>query len=57
MHNLPIIGEDLYGSGTPLPSFKGLYLAAIGLKFSHPISGVPLSLNLPLPKKFRAFSL
>jgi len=48
----PIVGDKLYGSGLDPFNRKGLYLAAIGLQFHHPIDKKPINLKLPLPAKF-----
>ncbi|WP_010230253.1 RluA family pseudouridine synthase [Gillisia marina] len=49
----PIVGDKLYGSGENPFSKKGLYLAAIGLEFYHPIHKTLLKLYLEFPSKFR----
>ncbi|HSM63767.1 MAG TPA: RluA family pseudouridine synthase [Gillisia sp.] len=49
----PIVGDKQYGSGLNPFSKKGLYLSAIGLKFTHPINLEPLNIKLPQPLKFR----
>ncbi len=49
----PIVGDKLYGSGENPFSKKGLYLAAIGLEFYHPIHKTLLKLLLEFPSKFR----
>lgn len=49
----PIVGDHLYGSKENPFSKKGIYLAAIGLTFNHPIKNTVLNLKLPLPSKFR----
>ena len=49
----PIVGDKLYGTGLNPFNKKGLYLAAIGLEFTHPISKEQIKLNLPPPLKFR----
>ncbi len=48
----PIVGDNLYGSGLDPFNKKGLYLAAIGLEFTHPIEKNKINLKLPLPSKF-----
>jgi tRNA pseudouridine65 synthase/23S rRNA pseudouridine1911/1915/1917 synthase len=50
-NDLPIVGDKQYG-GEIQQKFRGLYLAATGIKFKHPINGEKLSFELPLPKKF-----
>lgn len=57
MHH-PIIGDQLYGfkawksiSGAALPMLpKRQMLHAFRLSFNHPVSGIPLSLEAPLPE-------
>lgn len=49
----PIVGDKLYGSGENPFSKKGLYLAAIGLGFQHPIHKTLHKLHLEFPSKFR----
>lgn len=48
----PIVGDTLYGTGINPFRNKGLYLAAIGLEFNHPIEKELIKLKLPLPSKF-----
>ncbi|RKS55819.1 tRNA pseudouridine65 synthase/23S rRNA pseudouridine1911/1915/1917 synthase [Gillisia mitskevichiae] len=48
----PIVGDKLYGSGENPFSKKGLYLAAIGLEFHHPIDKSLLKFKLKFPSKF-----
>ncbi len=49
----PIVGDHLYGSKENPFSKKGIYLAAIGLNFKHPVENTNLNLKLPLPTRFR----
>lgn len=48
----PIVGDKLYGSGEVPFRKKGLYLAAIGLEFFHPIDKTLLKLETEFPSKF-----
>lgn len=50
-NGFPIVGDNQYG-GEIQQKLKGLYLAAIGLKFKHPINEERLDFTLQLPKKF-----
>ncbi|MDT0647027.1 RluA family pseudouridine synthase [Zunongwangia sp. F260] len=50
-NGLPIVGDRQYG-GEIQQKFKGLYLAAIGIKLKHPVNEKMLVVELPLPKKF-----
>jgi len=48
----PIMGDQQYGIEGQVFSEKGLFLAAVGLSFTHPITQVPLKINIPTPHKF-----
>jgi 23S rRNA pseudouridine1911/1915/1917 synthase len=55
----PLVGDPLYGStGQPLENLPGLpgdggyFLHAQFLKFRHPITGVQINLEAPLPPGF-----
>jgi len=48
----PIVGDKLYGSGEVPFRKKGLYLAAIGLEFIHPIDKSLLKIETEFPSKF-----
>lgn len=48
----PIVGDDLYGGGFALPRQA---LHAARLAFVHPMTGVPTSIDCPLPADLRAF--
>lgn len=50
----PIVGDDLYGKKEAGDN-KGLFLAATGLKFIHPVSGEALNFTLPVPGRFKKF--
>ena len=49
----PILGDLKYGKEGLILKGKGLFLHASRLNFVHPISGDPVSVNVPLPKKFK----
>ena len=44
------IGDDVYHTGRPL-KHKGLFLCAVRLAFTHPITGLQLNLSVPTPVK------
>lgn len=48
----PILGDKLYGNIGEVLKHKGLFLAAVSLKFNHPITKEELSVLIPTPKKF-----
>ncbi len=48
----PIIGDDLYAGDRPNLHGHGLMLQACGLRLDHPVTGQPLELQLPEPRKF-----
>ncbi|MBZ9629937.1 RluA family pseudouridine synthase [Salegentibacter sp. LM13S] len=49
----PIVGDKLYGKNSEIIKKSGLFLAATGLEFQHPLSKENMNFELPLPKKFR----
>jgi len=49
----PIVGDKLYGQASEIIKKGGLFLAATGLEFQHPVSKKNMSFELPLSKKFR----
>jgi len=51
----PILGDKQYTADGPLLRGSGLYLSAIGVAFTHPVSGQRLQLTMPEPNKFGAF--
>lgn len=48
----PIVGDKLYGQPGKILRGKGLFLAATGLVFNHPVTGEILEFALPIPLKF-----
>ena len=46
----PILGDKLYSKSTL--KHKGLFLTASGLNFNHPISNLPIIIEVPIPNKF-----
>lgn len=48
----PIIGDNLYGKTSEIIKKSGLFLAATGLEFQHPITRESMRFELPLPKRF-----
>lgn len=49
----PIIGDTLYGEKGNVLKHKGLFLAAIALHFTHPITGKNMSIKIDTPHKFK----
>lgn len=52
MHGHPIAGDKEYGKENEAGLPPGLFLTAIGLDFSHPVSGTPLTPGISWPLKF-----
>lgn len=51
-HGFPIVGDKEHGTGSePFPK-KGLYLTAIGLQLTHPITNEPLEFKMKISRKF-----
>lgn len=48
----PIYGDRLYSAQTIRG--KGLFLAAVGLSFCHPVSGKNIDVQIPTPTKFES---
>ena len=48
----PVLGDEKYGAEFKLLKHKGLFLAAVGLDFKHPLTGKGLSFQLDIPYKF-----
>ena len=53
-HGNPIVVDQLYGVQGSILKGKGLFLSAVGLKFTHPITGEPLDISIPAPAKFQS---
>jgi 23S rRNA pseudouridine1911/1915/1917 synthase len=49
----PILGDKLYGNKATLFKGKGLFLAATGLKFQHPVYKNTIELRITEPGKFQ----
>lgn len=49
----PILGDKLYDDPKRTISHKGLFLAAVRLKFIHPVTHNMLEVNISSPDKFR----
>lgn len=47
-----IVGDQLYGEKGNVLLHKGLFLAAIGVQFTHPITGQALQIAIEEPNKF-----
>ncbi len=48
----PILGDTVYGNKKPVPGLQGQCLQAVGLRFLHPRSGVPVELSCPRSEEF-----
>jgi len=48
----PILGDKLYGDEGHVLEGKGLFLCALGLELTHPITGRLLALEIDIPYKF-----
>lgn len=48
----PVLGDDLYGIEGKVLRRAGLFLWALGLRLSHPLTGETLDLSIPEPDKF-----
>lgn len=53
-HGFPIVGDKMYVKEAPLLKGKGLFLAAVGLRFLHPITEELLDIATNQPDKFDA---
>lgn len=53
----PIFGDKLYGKEGEIYRGKGLFLAAIGLTFIHPITEQEMSVHISPPHKFASLLL
>jgi tRNA pseudouridine65 synthase/23S rRNA pseudouridine1911/1915/1917 synthase len=52
LHGFPIVGDKEHGKSSEPFTKKGLYLAAIGLRLTHPITDEPLEFKTKIPRKF-----
>jgi 23S rRNA pseudouridine1911/1915/1917 synthase len=50
----PVLGDDLHSLG-PVLRGSGLFLAAVELKFDHPVLGTPVHVAVPEPERFERF--
>ena len=48
----PILGDSKYGTEMKLLKKKGLFLAAVGISFQHPVSKEWQSVSIEMPEKF-----
>lgn len=48
----PIFGDKIYGTPGEIYHGKGLFLAAVGLRFSHPLTGRKIDIFIETPPKF-----
>ncbi len=51
----PIIGDGKYVGDMPLLKGKGLFLAATGLEFTHPVTKEKCKFQIDMPQKFSSF--
>jgi 23S rRNA pseudouridine1911/1915/1917 synthase len=51
--NAPILGDQLYANSRAREQAARHMLHAYGLKFIHPITSQPISINAPLPEDFK----
>lgn len=51
----PIAGDSLYGVKGNVYRGKGLFLAAVELRFTHPVTGAPVNVKVDDPHKFKSF--
>ncbi len=51
----PIAGDLLYGVRGNVYRGKGLFLAAVELRFTHPVTGIQVEVKIPDPRKFESF--
>ncbi|PRX52168.1 RluA family pseudouridine synthase [Salegentibacter salegens] len=54
-HGNPIVGDKIYGKTSEFIKKGGLFLAATGLEFQHPVTKENMAFELSLPKKFVEF--
>ncbi len=50
----PILGDPLYGAPVPAGAEKRMYLHAERLELRHPLTGVPMVVESPVPASFAA---
>lgn len=48
----PVLGDDLYGIEGMVLRGHGLFLRALELGFDHPVSGEPVHVEIPEPRKY-----
>jgi len=48
----PVLGDSKYGTEMKLLKKKGLFLAAVGISFQHPVSRELKSVSIEMPEKF-----
>ena len=48
----PLLGDTVYGNKKPVPGLQGQCLHAVGLRFLHPRTDVPVELACPLTEEF-----
>ena len=53
----PIFGDKLYGTEGEIYKGKGLFLSAVQLEFSHPVTGAEMLISIETPHKFSSLLL
>ena len=48
----PCLGDHLYGDGIPIGRYGGFTLHAREIRFDHPVTGEPMRIVAPLPRRF-----
>ncbi len=48
-----VVGDKMYADRQKTILGKGLFLCARAIEFKHPVSGERVSLEIPIPKKFK----
>lgn len=52
---LPIVGDKLYKQEVAMKTDKGLFLCAVELQLTHPVTSKPLKIEIPQPEKFDTY--
>ena len=51
----PIVGDKLYQNGMAMKTDKGLFLCAVEVQFTHPVTKVKMKVEIPQPPKFDSY--
>ncbi len=54
MINHPIVGDRIHGNPESTFTGKGLFLASVGIAFTHPSTGKRMEITIEIPKKFES---